>query len=335
MSYFQKTYIICYTKYTLLKQMSDLYRKSLKGDDDKNKKEEKKKVVPVYFNFLNAGLSGMGATCVVHPMDVLKNRLQMAEKKTTIGELIKRIWKNEGFFKFYAGLTAGLVRQASYTTVRLGIYNQLLDYWRQTYVGHPRFGELALMATIAGGTGAFVGTPAEVALVRMTSDGRLPLDQRRNYKNVVDAFVRIVREEGVTTLWRGSVATMGRAVIVNVSQLATYSQAKLIIKTKFNVSEGIGLHFYSSMLSGFITAFNSMPFDISKTRIQNFKGEGKAPGLLTMMVSIIKNEGFHSLWKGFWPTYCRIGPHTVLTLMINEQITRFYKTEALTYSINM
>lgn len=58
------------------------------------------------------------------------------------------------------------------------------------------------------------------------------IEQRRNYKNVFNAFARIAKEEGITTLWRGSVATMGRAVIVNISQLATYSQAKFLITTK-------------------------------------------------------------------------------------------------------
>lgn len=77
---------------------------------------------------------------------------------------------------------------------------------------------------IAGGCGAFVGTPAEVALIRMTADGRLPMAERRNYKNVIDALARIVKEEGVTTLWRGAVATIGRAMVVNAAQLASYSQ---------------------------------------------------------------------------------------------------------------
>lgn len=58
------------------------------------------------------------------------------------------------------------------------------------------------------------------------------LDQRRNYKNVFDAFIRIAKEEGVFTLWRGSIATIGRAIIVNVSQLATYSQAKHLIASR-------------------------------------------------------------------------------------------------------
>lgn len=60
----------------------------------------------------------------------------------------------------------------------------------------------------------------------MTSDGRLPAAERRNYRNVVDALVRMAREEGILTLWRGAVPTMGRAMVVNAAQLATYSQAK-------------------------------------------------------------------------------------------------------------
>jgi hypothetical protein len=37
----------------------------------------------------------------------------------------------------------------------------------------------------------------------MTADGRLPEADRRNYKHVGDALVRMVREEGLVTLWRG------------------------------------------------------------------------------------------------------------------------------------
>ena len=47
-----------------------------------------------------------------------------------------------------------------------------------------------------------VGTPAEISLIRMTADGRLPPEQRRGYKNVFNALFRITREEGVMTLWR-------------------------------------------------------------------------------------------------------------------------------------
>ena len=38
------------------------------------------------------------------------------------------------------------------------------------------------MGLVAGGTGAFCGCPADVALVRMTVDFRLPEAERRNYR---------------------------------------------------------------------------------------------------------------------------------------------------------
>ena len=60
----------------------------------------------------------------------------------------------------------------------------------------------------------------------MTADGRLPAAERRNYKHVGDALLRMAKEEGVLTLWRGAVPTMGRAMVVNAAQLASYSQAK-------------------------------------------------------------------------------------------------------------
>ena len=44
-----------------------------------------------------------------------------------------------------------------------------------------------------------------------------------------DALFRIIREEGLFMLWRGAIPTMGRAMVVNAAQLASYSQAKQIL----------------------------------------------------------------------------------------------------------
>jgi solute carrier family 25 oxoglutarate transporter 11 len=55
------------------------------------------------------------------------------------------------------------------------------------------------------GSGAIAvcfGTPFDVALVRMQADSMKPLDQRRGYKNVVDALLRVYREEGFMKLYR-------------------------------------------------------------------------------------------------------------------------------------
>jgi len=61
-------------------------------------------------------------------------------------------------------------------------------------------------------------------------------DQQRKYKSILDALIRIVKEEGLFALWRGSMVTVGRAIVVNVSQLATYSQVKHLIATQSKLS---------------------------------------------------------------------------------------------------
>lgn len=60
----------------------------------------------------------------------------------------------------------------------------------------PNLIENMMMGAAAGAAGAVVGTPAEVALIRMTADGRLPPAERRNYSGVFNALFRMTSEEG-------------------------------------------------------------------------------------------------------------------------------------------
>merc|ERR1712121_19515 len=167
----------------------------------------------------------------------------------------------------------------------------------------------AALGMTAGGSAAFIGTPAEVALIRMTSDGSLPADKRRNYSSVFNALARIYKEEGLTTLWRGATPTMARAMVVNAAQLASYSQAKQAILNSGYIQDGIFCHFVASMISGLVTTIASMPVDIAKTRIQNMRiidGKPEYRGAADVLVRVIRTEGFFSLWKGFTPYYFRL-----------------------------
>ena len=66
-------------------------------------------------------------------MDLVKNRMQVsgeggqARLYTSSIHCAKTIFKTEGILGFYNGLSASFARQLSYTTVRLGVYNVLLD----------------------------------------------------------------------------------------------------------------------------------------------------------------------------------------------------------------
>lgn len=278
----------------------------------------------------------MAATCFVQPLDLVKNRMQVMKveggQRPSSFSVLSNVVKNEGLFTLYNGLSAGLLRQATYTTTRLGIYTWLFETFSNPDGSPPGFFMKAALGMTAGMTGAFVGTPAEVALIRMTSDGNLPVDQRRNYKSVFDALIRIFKEEGISALWRGAIPTMGRAAVVNAAQLASYSQAKQGILSTGYVQDGIFCHFLASMFSGLVTTAASMPVDIAKTRIQNQKyidGKPEYKGAIDVITKVIRNEGPTALWKGFTPYYFRLGPHTVLTFIFLEQMNKQYKIKVL------
>jgi solute carrier family 25 oxoglutarate transporter 11 len=64
-------------------------------------------------------MTGMMATCVIQPTDIIKMRLQINSELRGLGDktvttnpftITKNIYKNEGFKTFYTGLGCGLYR---------------------------------------------------------------------------------------------------------------------------------------------------------------------------------------------------------------------------------
>ncbi|XP_026318425.1 mitochondrial 2-oxoglutarate/malate carrier protein-like [Hyposmocoma kahamanoa] len=276
--------------------------------------------VPNALKFAFGGAAGMMATCIVQPLDLIKTRMQLAGMGKSSVAVTSEIVAMEGFMALYNGLSAGLLRQATYGTTRLGVFNYLFDSYKERNQGvAPGFVQKTMLGTVSGGIGAFIGTPTEVVLIRMTADGRLPERQRRNYSSVFEALSRIVKEEGVLKLWRGAAPTVFRAMVVNAAQLSTYTQAREMMLV--SISDGILLHFSASMVAGLVTAIASLPVDIAKTKIQN---AAKGQSQMSVITNLIQNEGVLSLWKGFLPYYARLGPHTVLTFIFLEQMNAAY-----------
>lgn len=58
-------------------------------------------------------------------------------------------------------------------------------------------------------------------------------------------------------------------------------------------------------------------------------GKPEHKGTIDVIRKIIRGEGIFALWKGFTPYYARIGPHTVLTFIILEQLTGAYSKYVL------
>lgn len=158
-----------------------------------------------------------------------------------------------------------------------------------------------------------VASPADLVKVRMQADGRMASrGLQPRYSGPLDAFRKIVREEGVSGLWRGVFPNAQRAFLVNMGELACYDQAKRFVIQNRIAEDNIFAHTLASIMSGLSATALSCPADVVKTRMMNqaTNKDGKAMYLSSYdcLVKTVKFEGIKALWKGFFPTWARLGP---------------------------
>ncbi|KAM4062837.1 mitochondrial carrier protein [Hirsutella rhossiliensis] len=282
--------------------------------------------------FINGGISGMVATSVIQPVDMVKVRIQLAGEGTSTGpkptplSVTRQIVASGKVLDLYTGLSAGLLRQAVYTTARLGFFDTIMGRMAARAKAQGRdvgFSERATAGLTAGGVAAMIGNPADLALIRMQSDGLKPLAERKNYKSVIDALASIAKSEGVGALWAGAAPTVVRAMALNFGQLAFFSEAKVQLKKNTDLSSRTQT-LSASAIAGFFASFFSLPFDFVKTRLQKQqKGpDGKLPykGMADCFAKVAKQEGVLRFYRGFSTYYVRIAPHAMVTLIVADYL---------------
>jgi len=168
------------------------------------------------------------------------------------------------------------------------------------------------------------GNPADVLNVRMQHDAALPPADRRNYKHALDGLVRMAREEGVGSLWRGVWPNSMRALLMTASQLASYDQFKrMLLRTEsLGMKDDLTTHFTASCLAGFVATTICSPVDVIKTRVMSAKDKS---GLGKLLVDIYRKEGLGWMFKGWVPSFIRLGPHTIVTFLFLEQHKKWYR----------
>jgi len=276
--------------------------------------------------FVFGAIAASFSTFCVQPVDMLKVRLQLSGEGSK--EAVKNpfrmaslIVKNEGPLAFYKGLSAAIFRQCTYGTARLGLFRTISDQLREP--GKPITPMVSTLAGIAAGVGgSMVGTPSDVALVRMQADATLPPEQRRNYSNVFTALGRIVKEEGWQALWKGNMPNIYRNVAMSVGMLASYDQTKQFLGQY--MAPGFWHNFAASSVAGGMASVLSLPFDFVKTRLQKQQPgpDGKFPykGFFDCGIKSIRAEGLFSVYKGFAVFVVRVGPHAMITLLTLEAL---------------
>ena len=195
-------------------------------------------------------------------------------------------------------------------------------------------GMLIAIGTTAGMIGGIAGNPADVLNVRMQNDRSLPPAQRRNYKNAFEGLYRLVLVEpgGWRNGFRGVGANSVRAGLMTASQLASYDGFKRwLVHSAWwtGGDETLSTHFTASLLAGLVATTVCSPVDVVKTRIMsasnNGAGAGDKEGVGKFLAKVFKEEGWRWMFRGWVPSFVRLGPHTIATFLFLEQHKKLYR----------
>ncbi|CAG02945.1 unnamed protein product, partial [Tetraodon nigroviridis] len=256
--------------------------------------------------FVGAGTAACIADLLTFPLDTAKVRLQIqgeskaAERASAVkyrGMLgtITTMVRTEGPRSLYSGLVAGLQRQMSFASVRIGLYDSVKQFYTRgsDCIG---IGTRLLAGCTTGAMAVALAQPTDVVKVRFQAQARSPGEARR-YCSTIDAYKTIAREEGLRGLWKEDNANF------------------------CHPTDNLPCHFVSAFGAGLCTTVIASPVDVVKTRYMN-SPPGQYRGVLNCAASMLTKEGPSSFYKGFMPSFLRLGSWNVVMFVTYEQLKR-------------
>lgn len=273
-----------------------------------------------------AGTSAVITVTGIHPIDVVKTRLQTSGdggrdyKSLGIGGSVRTIAAEEGVGAFWKGIAAAWMREASYTSLRLGLYSPIKSALGVT--NDSSFFMKFFAGSSAGALGSLVGNPFDVLKTRMmTAEGK-------EAPQIGKAASELYAQQGMSGFYRGLEANVMRAMVLNGTKMACYDQIKGMIIESGAVPAGVPTQFCSAFGAGFFMASTVAPFDMVRTKLMNQPPDAKIySGFADCFMKIIANGGPGALYQGFIPIWARFAPTTCLQLVIFEQVKPIFGIE--------
>jgi hypothetical protein len=268
--------------------------------------------------FLFSGIASCCGEISTVPIDVVKVRMQLQGELGSVAKYpsamraFPMIVQEEGFSALYKGIQPALLRQATYGSLRIGMYEPIKSFVVRKIPGKtdgPNVMHKLLSGVICGGLASALCNPTDVVKVRMQADGMAGTGSGPRYKNVFDAFSQIWQHEGVRGMYKGVSPTVQRAAIVAGVELASYDECKTLLVRHLQFSDqGTATHLTASIMAGFLCTIASSPLDVIKSRVMNQPVDSTGRGLryastVDCFRSSVRAEGVLSLWKGFWPNF--------------------------------
>ncbi|KAG7800366.1 hypothetical protein KL944_003939 [Ogataea haglerorum] len=183
-------------------------------------------------------LAGLGAgllesVVAVTPAEAIKTAMiddkRSATPKYQHGFGTFKLLKDLGLRGLYQGLVPVALRQGSNSAVRLGAYNSIKSFLQQasgTKPNEPLSSQLTfLLGAFAGVVTVYTTMPIDTVKTRMQGLGADKL-----YTGTVDCFVKIFKQEGLMTFWKGATPRLGRLILSGGIVFTIYEKILVVLR---------------------------------------------------------------------------------------------------------
>ncbi|KAG7352716.1 mitochondrial carrier protein [Nitzschia inconspicua] len=264
-----------------------------------------------------AGTAAVITVSFIHPIDVVKTRIQISTEYGNLGMggTVKKVVSDEGFTALWKGVNAAWLREASYTSLRLGLYEPTKVLFGANDKNAPFYKKFAA-GSAAGALGSLAGNPFDVLKTKMMASSS------REVPSMMATAKDLFANQGISGFYRGIEANIARAMVLNGTKMACYDQAKGYVVDLTGWSKtSLMTQFFSAVTAGFFMTCTVSPFDMIRTRLMNQPADQKIyNNAVDCAWKIATQEGPLTFWRGFMPIWSRFAPTTTLQLIIFEQL---------------
>ncbi|KAG4094228.1 peroxisomal membrane protein [Neocallimastix lanati (nom. inval.)] len=254
---------------------------------------------------ISGAAAGTCATIVTYPLLTLTLRqaVKKENEKRSLLEILKQIIKDKKFLDLYSGLSSSIFGGA----VTNGVYFFWYELAKSNIRNATRHETMntieSMLASTCAGTATTLSTHP-IWLINTRCAAKVSLANEADPTTVksisaVEMLKRIIKEEGVLSLWNGIVPAL--ILVINpVIQYTAFEQLRnLVIKRKEKLSAfDIFLLGAIAKLCATVTTY---PYTVVKSRMQLRQGTdetSKYNNTMDAFKKIIKNEGAKGLYKG-------------------------------------
>ncbi|XP_069562276.1 mitochondrial coenzyme A transporter SLC25A42 [Brachyistius frenatus] len=252
-------------------------------------------------SLFSGALAGAVAKTAVAPLDRTKIIFQVSSARFSAKEayrLIYRTYLKNGFFSLWRGNSATMVRVIPYAAIQFCAHEQykrlLGGYYGFQGKALPPLPRL-LAGAMAGTTAAMLTYPLDMVRARMA------VTPKEMYSNIMHVFVRISREEGLKTLYRGFTPTILGVVPYAGLSFFTYETLKKLHAEQSGRAQPYSYERLAfGACAGLIGQSSSYPLDVVRRRMQTAGVTGHTYStILGTMKEIVSEEGIiRGLYKG-------------------------------------